>query len=267
MEVKIKVRHNALLLEKFTIAEITALTGLNSKSVTTEVQRMKREGYLNVIRKNNGPKKPGAPVRFYELVQEKRFELSRSINKYYLPETGPSKPCGRHYLEAANLIDRMLQFGTNPYSIDKTMYHLSYSKIEESDDILKKAFIKYEEARLFKLQKKYTESESLFKEALQTFKELRYRDQEEIVKGYLILLEIDTKIENGAFSIHTLNDLFKSIGERRLFLNPMAQLVESIALETFKIVTNEYIEKHLDNIEKYRQNLKSLFQCEVTYTA
>jgi predicted transcriptional regulator len=83
-EVKFKVRHYALLLEEFTVSQIVELTGLKSPSVRTEVQRMKREGFVTASRQNAQGR--GGPPCVYRLTDdpEARLALSRSVEAFYI---------------------------------------------------------------------------------------------------------------------------------------------------------------------------------------
>jgi DNA-binding transcriptional ArsR family regulator len=78
-EVKFKVRRNALLLGEFTISQLVRATGLNPESVRTEVQRLRKDGFLVSERK------AGRREALYHLSDdpEKRLALSREVEDFY----------------------------------------------------------------------------------------------------------------------------------------------------------------------------------------
>src|SRR5689334_1215412 len=77
--VRYGVRNLALLKEQFTVGEIVEETGFNSSSVHTEVQRMKREGLLEVA--PNGARRRPVTYRVRD-VREARVRLVRSIQAF-----------------------------------------------------------------------------------------------------------------------------------------------------------------------------------------
>ena len=97
-EVKFKVRQNALLLGEFTIAQLVRATGLNPESVRTEVQRLRKEGFVVSERR------PGQREALYRLSDdpEKRLALSRSVEAFYPepPMPVPPRPTSRMYQAA-----------------------------------------------------------------------------------------------------------------------------------------------------------------------
>ncbi len=103
-EVKFKVRQNALLLREFTIAHLVRATGLNPESVRTEVQRLRKEGFIVSERR------PGRREAFYRLSDdpEKRLALSRSVEAFYPepPEPVPPRPTSRLYQAALLSLDQ-----------------------------------------------------------------------------------------------------------------------------------------------------------------
>ncbi|MFQ5614802.1 MAG: hypothetical protein ACE5H9_21990 [Anaerolineae bacterium] len=107
-QVKFKVRHNALLLREFTVAEMVRITGLNPESVRTELHRMKKEGLLTSRPHPDKPKKRGGRPALYRLAgdPETRLALSESIEAFYPPLPPAERPTSRHYLLARQLLDQ-----------------------------------------------------------------------------------------------------------------------------------------------------------------
>lgn len=180
-EVKFKVRHHALLLEEFTVAQIVELTGLKSTSVRTEVQRMKREGLLSSHREKG--KGRGAPPCVYKLTDdpEPRLELSRSIEAFYT-ETAPKpveprRPVSRHYFQAVELIEDLtcqrVKEADQKSVIDKGLYHLEFARREEGigreGTEVVGACLDREQALLESVRGNHVKAELLFQQASAAF--------------------------------------------------------------------------------------------------
>lgn len=102
--IEFKIRQNALLLRKFTIAQLVRATGLDQKSVRTEVWKLKQEGFVT------SEPKPGLRESLYRLSDdpEKRLALSRAVEAFYPepPEPIPPRPTSRLYQAALQSLDR-----------------------------------------------------------------------------------------------------------------------------------------------------------------
>ena len=103
-EARFKVRRNALLLDRFTIARLVQATGLNPESVRTEVQRMKQEGF---VVSDAGSGRRGAQYRLSD-DPEKRLALSRNLEAFYLehPQPVQQRPTSRLFKVAMQCLDQ-----------------------------------------------------------------------------------------------------------------------------------------------------------------
>lgn len=107
-QVKSRVRSAALSEERFTAAEIVALTGLKEASVRTEIRRMIGEEYLTVY---SLPAKTGQrgrqPVQYWlSSDPKKRAALAKSIHLYDPPEPLVERPTSVHYERAVTALNR-----------------------------------------------------------------------------------------------------------------------------------------------------------------
>jgi hypothetical protein len=138
-EVRFKVRHHALLLNRFTVDQIVAATGLNRLSVQTELQRLKREGYLIANRQKGARPGPGAPRCLYQVVPdpEKALELAESVAAFYrgTAPREPLRPESRHFQVAARIIQDVT---TKPLAepqrralLAEAAQHLDFAEAEE----------------------------------------------------------------------------------------------------------------------------------------
>ena len=167
-EVKVKVRHNAILLQEFTIAELIKLTCLNPESVRTEIQRMKKEG---LIISEPGPKqegKRGGRAAIYRLSHDplKRIALAESVEAFH-PISLAEKPTSEHYILAKQLIDQA-QF-TDPTQrlplLADAREELEIAEQAEGGNMASKpikACLDYEHGRLVYLNKQYEEAHRVF---------------------------------------------------------------------------------------------------------
>jgi DNA-binding PadR family transcriptional regulator len=140
-EVKFKVRAIALDLETFTVADLARVTALNPSSIRTELQRMKRGGYLTSRPVREEKAGRGAPPHCYQLTDdvEKRLALTRSIEPFYgLPHPAP-RPLSLHYQAALTLAERLeageLSAAEREAILHDARQHLSLAAEEEGVDI------------------------------------------------------------------------------------------------------------------------------------
>jgi len=206
-EVKFKVRHHALLLEEFTVAQIVELTGLKSTSVRTEVQRMKREGLLSSHRKKG--KGRGAPPCVYKLTDdpEARLELSRSVGAFYT-ETAPKpaeprRPVSRHFFQAVELIKDLtcqrVEEADQEAVIDEALYHLEFARYEEGAGLeeieVVEACLDREQARLESVRGNFSEAERLFHQASVAFEAAGLRREVEQTHGYWLCAQLRQQLQ------------------------------------------------------------------------
>ena len=180
-EVKFKVRMNALLLCEFSTEQMVRITGLKPESVRTELQRMKQEGLLVVIRKPNTAdqkRRRGGQSVLYTLVSdsEKRLALSRSVETFYPEKPRPPQPTSRHYHVAMHILDEAMEASNDRKQslLNQAEEELDFALSEEGASRAPesvRAHIEFQRGRLAYLREQYgqaAESFSLARRALAT---------------------------------------------------------------------------------------------------
>ncbi len=208
-EVKIRVRSNALDLKEFTVAQMRRVTGFNSASIRTELQRMKRQGYLTSepMKEKRGR---GAPPHIYKLTSdpEKRLELSHQVEAFYTPPPPPAppKPTSLHFKAAVKLVDRLAAGQVSEEErdevLDKARYHLDFAMHEEGVGIKKDnttdiigAHINFRQAQLECLQGHWPEADALLNRARTVFLAHELETPAAQVETYLLCLAIRPHLE------------------------------------------------------------------------
>ena len=208
-EVKIRIRSNALTLREFTVAQMRRVTGLNPASIRTELQRMKREGYLTSesVKEKRGR---GAPPHVYKLTSdpEKRLELSHQVEAFYTPPPPPAspKPTSLHFKAAVKLIDRLASDQISAEErgevLDKARYHLDFAMHEEGVGIKKDeatdiigAHIDFRKVQLECLQGHWSEAVNLLNRARTVFLAHELEEPVAQVEAYLLCLAIRPHLE------------------------------------------------------------------------
>lgn len=198
-EVKFKVRHNALYLREFTVADMVRATGLKPESVRTEVQRMRGEKMLTSEPLKEKRLGRGGRPALYKLVRdpEKRLALSHEVESFF-PEPRqafPLRPSSRHYLVATRLLDRIVE---GYYKTDREMNtaleeaeeHLKFAEYEEGkSEALISAYIDRERARVEYLRCENETAEALFHQARQAFKAAELDHEVTRVDEYLACIQ------------------------------------------------------------------------------
>jgi DNA-binding PadR family transcriptional regulator len=214
-EVKFKVRHHALLLEEFTVAQIVQLTGLKSTSVRTEVQRMKREGLLSSHREKG--KGRGAPPCVYKLTDdpEARLELSRSVEAFYTEiapkPVEPRRPVSRHFFQAVKLIRDLtcqrVEEDDQEAVIDEALYHLEFARREEGvgreGTEVVGACLDREQARLESVRGNISEAERLFRQAGAAFEAAGLHREVEQTRGDWLWAQLCQQLQAAKISGET----------------------------------------------------------------
>ncbi|MBC8492534.1 MAG: hypothetical protein H8D43_02015 [Chloroflexi bacterium] len=208
-EVKIRIRSNALTLKEFTVAQMRRVTGLNPASIRTELQRMKRQGYLTSepMKEKRGR---GAPPHIYKLTSdpEKRLELSHQVEAFYTPPPPPAspKPTSLHFKAAVKLIDRLASDQISAEErgevLDKARYHLDFAMHEEGVGIKKDeatdiigAHIDFRKVQLECLQGHWSEAVNLLNRARTVFLAHELEEPVAQVEAYLLCLAIRPHLE------------------------------------------------------------------------
>jgi SOS regulatory protein LexA len=247
-EVKIRVRSNALELKEFTVAQMRRVTGFNSASIRTELQRMKRQGYLTSepVKERKGR---GAPPHVYKLTTDpgKRLELSHQVEAFYTPPPPPAppKPTSLHFKAAVKLIDRLAAGQVMEYErgevLDKARYHLKFARHEEGVGIKRDreteiidAYICRERGRLEYLQGDLDEAKSLFSQARAVFKIHNLEEQIDRVDAMLLALKVETmllalKMDQLTEKSHVASiDRFLKLFRNSSSTNPLALTVRHV---------------------------------------
>ena len=283
-EVKFKVRHHALLLEEFTVAQIVELTGLKSTSVRTEVQRMKREGLLSSHREKG--KGRGAPPCVYKLTDdpEARLEFSRSIEAFYT-ETAPKpveprRPVSRHFFQAVKLVEDLtcqrVEEANQKAFMDEVFYHLEFARREEGvgreGTEVVGACLDREQARLESVRGNISEAERLFQQAGAAFEAAGLHREVEQTHGDWLWAQLCQQLQAAKISGETdIGTIIRSFSqtvshacETKLTDSPLAialrevfeWLVERQAREMVLLLN--YLQKY----EAVRETVQEIFEEE-----
>jgi DNA-binding PadR family transcriptional regulator len=185
-EVKFRVRAIALDLGTFTVAQMTRVTALNPASIRTELQRMKREGYLTSEPVKGVKSRRGAPPHRYQLTDdpEKRLALARSIEPFYSLSPSTTRPLSLHYEAAVMLVNRLETVELSPAEratvLNEAHHHLALATEEEGIDIrpeaetaVAAAYLDLLRARLAIAASQWERAEALLRTPIQTFTEHR----------------------------------------------------------------------------------------------
>lgn len=193
-----------MALKEFTVKQMRRVTGLNPASIRTELQRMKRQGYLTSepVKEKRGR---GAPPHIYKLTSdpEMRLELSHQVEAFYTPPPPPAppKPASLHFKAAVKLIDRLATGQVSEEErgevLDKARYHLDFAMHEEGVGIKKDeatgiigAHINLEHGRLEYVRGNYGDAERSFEKAKEGFALADLPDEVTKVDEYLQSIQI-----------------------------------------------------------------------------
>jgi len=198
-KVKFLVRHNALLLREFTVEQMRRATALNAASIRTELQRMKRQGYLTSQPLEEGKRGRGPRPHVYRLTDdlEKRLELARSVEAFYAPplRPAPPRPTGLHYQGALELIKRLeagqVAAEEREEWLNRAREQLERARSEEGVGIREgpeaeiiAAHLTLLEARLALQSEEWAQAEKLLNEAATTFERYGLADEKSQVESF-----------------------------------------------------------------------------------
>lgn len=161
-QVKFNVRHNALLLHDFTVADMVRATSLNAESVRTELQKMREEGFLTSQPYPKKSGRPGGQLVVYRLTDDPtaRAALAQSIEAFSPPQPSAELITGQHYLLARQLLNRAQTAAAPcraPVLADAAKALVIAAQTEGGSRASErvKACLQYEEARLAYLEGAY----------------------------------------------------------------------------------------------------------------
>jgi DNA-binding transcriptional ArsR family regulator len=197
-EVRFKVQRNALLLGEFTIAQLVRATGLNPESVRTEIQRLKKEGFVVSERQ------AGQHEALYRLSDdlEKRLALSRSVEAFYPPPSGPipPRPTSRLYHAALRTLDQAERKsgGERKDLLDQAAHQLEGAWQAEGASRapeLVQAHLLREQGWLKCLQGQRERAQELFKQAREKFAAAGLESETRLIDEYLLYIEARARID------------------------------------------------------------------------
>jgi len=200
--VKFRVREKALMLGEFTVQEMVQATGLKRESVSTEVQRMKKEGLLlaeSLPESDDGlRRRVGAPPLLYRLTpdSQRRLQMAHQLTSFYLPSTS-GRPTSRHYLAATRILDRLMAQRDFDGVIRQDLIRqcgeaLEYAWYDENEpqESVVAAFIERERARLCYVRGAHVEAKHLFRSARGQFLNASLTEEAAQIDDYLCAVEL-----------------------------------------------------------------------------
>jgi hypothetical protein len=199
--VKFRVREKALMLGEFTVQEMVQATGLKRESVSTEVQRMKKEGLLvaeSLPELGDGlRRRVGARPLLYRLTpdSQRRLQMARQLTSFYLPSTS-ARPTSRHYLAATRMLDRLMVHrdsdeatGDLIRQCGEALEYAWYDENEPQESVVA-AFIERERARLCYVKGEHGEAQQLFRSAKEQFLSASLTEEAAQINDYLCAVEL-----------------------------------------------------------------------------
>lgn len=237
-EVKHKVRHNALLLQEFTVEELVRVTALNRSSVHTELQRMKKEGLVAVGAHPSKPKE-----RLYRLTDdsETRLELVRSVEAFYTPPPAHNYPTSRFYLIARNTLDQAqtVEFSKREALLAEAEDYLEVAGLAEGEELASEQVQAYLSCERFRLAYLRNEFDGLAEqlETLREFFVVQCRDDKVItvIDDLLVSLNIQQRLHladtTTTDEVHRARCVLDSLDEVGYTLSSP---VTALVLDTFR---------------------------------
>jgi len=208
--VKLAVQQAILDTPRFTVADIAKRTGFRLDSIQTQVQRMKKQGIVDVDSASKedlaASNKRGAPPVTYRLTQdvEKLRALREDILSFYshLRERTP-RPTSKHFTLAKQAIDMALRCEDSKKEelLQEAELQLEIVRDTECDaeaDENLKAHIEFENARVKYARQKYKETTLEFAHLRTVF--LQHRDEEALRSAdeYWLDSKIDSFLSDAA---------------------------------------------------------------------
>jgi len=209
-QVKMKVQHDAVLLQEFTLEDLIRTTGFTRDSVSTVVQRMKNEGFLisSPLPQRAGPEsKPGRPPVLYCLTDdlEKRMKLSKNVQAFYPASPAPAnqEPQSKFYAEAqAGLGIAEKASGKDcDFLLDAAEDLLDKAEKEEGWTFASEAVLSYldfERARLTYLRGKQEEACDEFTKLRAFFEGINDTGRASTIDQYLLIMRWSLPSEGAA---------------------------------------------------------------------
>lgn len=196
-EVKLKVRRTALVLKEFTVDQLVRDTGLNPNSIRTEIQRLRKKGFITSERV------PGQRAAKYRLSEdpEKRLELSRSIEEFYPESPKPvlELPTSRLYEAAVEILDRAESVEGKEREDLLRQAEIQIEGAWQTEGAsqapeLVKAHLLRERGRLACLQRRTDKAQEFLEEAREKFAAMSLESDVQRVDAYLVYLELRRRL-------------------------------------------------------------------------
>ena len=244
--VKFLVRHNALLLREFTVEQMRRATALNGAGIRTELQRMKRQGYLTSQPLQEGKGGRGPRPHVYRLTDdlEKRLELARSVEAFYAPPLAPAppRPTGLHYQGALELVKQIEtgQVATEEREgwLSRARERLERARSEEGVGIREgpeaetiAAHLAVLEARLALQREEWAQAEKLLNEAAIAFERYGLADEKGEAESFQAALAVEQVLAEQPWTgelCSRLLSLLRDLPATSLPLGAVCRLLETV---------------------------------------
>jgi len=268
-KVRVSVRHIALDGASFTAFDIQRRTGLNIESIRTEIQRLRKDGFIEaaVSKTLDQPGKErgrGAPPAMYSLTTDpKRVrELRESVASFYLSTSIPraSHPTSEHYFNARGAISDAIATvdGTRRGELlAKADFEMEAAWLAEGDDGATdelKAHLLSETAKIALSRGEYSKARKQFAQCRDVFRKHTDRVNASIADDYLLACDLRiARNENLPFAI------FSEV--RRRTTNSLALAVlDTIGLADEVRLDDDYMGNDMSGNE-FRQLIGELEVC------
>jgi hypothetical protein len=215
-EVKVEVRRLALAWEEFCVDDIIAVTGFNRSSVHTEINRMKKDGFIPKNRLSQEGER-----KYYRLIDDpdKRAELAKSVQGFPSQIFTTDYPSSPSYWSAQKKITSAHNIHGPEliHLLDEAENDLEKAWNDEGGPALDekiKAFIKFEKARILYLKpKELSQAKEYFLELNGQFLEEYEENQRALLEEYLTCIDLKMCYKNSRIPLQVL---LRSFQEKKI---------------------------------------------------
>lgn len=217
--VRVAVRQIALDGKPFTAFDIQRRTGLNIESIRTEIQRLRKGGFLDTSTSKTQPAErgPGAPAALYSLTPDpaRIQELRGTVASFYLsvPVARTSRPTSEHFISARHALNdatKAMNSEERENLLATAELELQAAWLSEGDGGATeelKAHLLFESARLKLLHEDYSDAEMQFAHCRDVFVEHGDYDHALLADDNVLACEIKKLTEREKLCLATLNTL------------------------------------------------------------
>jgi len=237
--VRVAVRQIALDGKPFTAFDIQRRTSLNIDSIRTEIQRLRKGGFLStgMSKTPQQGRGPGAPAALYSLTQDPALiqELRGTVASFYLslPVPRTSRPTSEHFLAARyamNDATKTMNSEERESLLAKAELEIQAAWLSEGDEGATeelKAHLLFESARVKFLHEDYSEAQMQFAQCRDVFEEHGDYDHASLADDNVLACEIKLT-EHEELSLATLSALRgRATSPLALAVVDAAHLIES----------------------------------------